>query len=231
MRSGLPRLRELTGAPASAPRAAPPTVESAVPEERRVEPAAPEPPAPVLVPVRAGAPPAAQAAPAPPETPRRREPDRVPPPIRAPALRAPIPLAQTPAAAPEPPEEEDDGRGILLPEIFDRVPGEPAGDYRIVRGAPIAATSPRAEPQASLRARTGVPETVLVAAAAEPPPMPRRREIPMPSAYADRVPPPGSAPRGLPIRLIGIAGFLLGIAFSMTLMLSREYEQPPMLAP
>jgi hypothetical protein len=40
-------------------------------------------------------------------------------------------------------ESEEDGAGILLPEIFDRVPGEPAGEYRIVRGTPVRATPAR----------------------------------------------------------------------------------------
>ena len=113
-------------------------------------------------------------------------------------------------------------RGILLPEIFDRVPGEPAGGYRIVRGAPIAPTPPRAEPPASLRARTSVPERCSSRLPSAPM---RRRGDSMPSAYADRVPPP-RAHRAAPVRLIGIAGFLLGIAFSMTWMLSSD-RQPP----
>jgi hypothetical protein len=52
-----------------------------------------------------------------------------------------------------------------------------------------------------------------------------RKPVPMPSAYADRVPPP-APPARLPIRLIGIAGFALGVGLSVTFMMK---DAPPSL--
>jgi eukaryotic-like serine/threonine-protein kinase len=47
----------------------------------------------------------------------------------------------------------------------------------------------------------------------------------MPSEYADRGPKPTAPPR-LPIQLIGIAGFLLGMAASLVWMIGREPLAP-----
>jgi type II secretory pathway predicted ATPase ExeA len=171
-------------------------------------------------------------APAPPPEP----PPVATPPARAVAPAQPVaPPAATPAApASAPiPDKDNDGRGILLPEIFDRVAGEPAGAYRIVRGTPLAATPPSTTVPASLRDRVGAPETVLVWPAQTP-----ARPVPEPIARARReaaiatAPTPSRAPvTQVPIRLVGLAGFLLGVLMSMTWMLSREQQPPVVFGP
>jgi hypothetical protein len=181
-----------------------------------VQPAAPEPPVVATARRRAESPPS--------EPPQRPEPARLPP-SRPTAPRVPIAPAPRPAPKTEP--EVDDGRGILLPEVFNREPGEPAGEYRIVRGSAVAPTPPRAAAPVTPRRPIGARESVLISPASETPPR-RMRDIPMPSAYADRVSRPSRQP-GLPIRAIGVAGFVLGVALSMTWILGRESESPRVL--
>jgi hypothetical protein len=132
-----------------------------------------------------------------------------------------------PRPAPKTEPAVDDGRGVLLPEVFHREPGEPAGEYRIVRGLPVAPPPVRAAGPATARRPLGTRETVLVVSQSETPGLPvrRRRDIPMPSTYADRVP-RASRPSGVPIRAIGVAGFVLGVALSMTWILGRESDPP-----
>jgi general secretion pathway protein A len=190
-RGSLPRLRELTQATHVAPAA---TAVAAPP------PVPPEPVEDATLPARVD-PPAA---------------------VRAPVPRIPSPPPPAAAAAPTPSEEsEEDGRGILLPEIFDRVPGEPAGEYRIVRGTPVRATPARS------------PETVLVSTPARPAPQPApaaivrvRRELPTLEA-----PPRAPEPVRLPIRLVGVVGFLLGVAMSVIFMIGREPAPAPVYGP
>jgi type II secretory pathway predicted ATPase ExeA len=243
-RSSLPRLRELSEPPAPAAKAAP----TRAPSPRSVDPAILEAARMRAVPPPPSPPPERRAASAP--TAAVPPPPAASPPERPPLPRTPIPV---PIARPQPVpppqgDEADDGRGILLPEIFDRVPGEPAGEYRFVRGTPHAAapgtTVSRGPEPASAHHRTGIPESVLIAAApavaptkiaAAPPaaqaPARRRGEVPMPSAYADRVPKPGTPPAsGLPIRLIGVTGFALGVGISLVFMLGRN-PQPLRLVP
>jgi type II secretory pathway predicted ATPase ExeA len=227
-RSELPRLRQLTARAAAAPPASQEDTGVRVgresPQVSRSEPKASEE-------HQAGAsrhsqPPTASvpAAPLPAAAAPRPEPVRLPP-SRPTAPRVPIASAPQPAPNPEPPV--DDGRGILLPEVFRREPGEPAGEYRIVRGSAVAPTPPHGAVPATPRRPLGARESVLVTSPPETPAR-RSREIPMPSAYADRVP-RARRPTGLPIRAIGVAGFVLGIAVSMTWILGREPDPPRVL--
>jgi hypothetical protein len=187
-----------------------------VPPVAPVLPAAPELPVAAAARRRAESPPS--------EPPRRPEPARLPP--RRPTAPR-VPIAPTPRPAPRTEPEVDDDRGILLPEVFNREPGEPAGEYRIVRGSAVAPTPPHGAVPATPRRPLGARESVLVTSPPETPAR-RSREIPMPSAYADRVP-RARRPTGLPIRAIGVAGFVLGIAVSMTWILGREPEPPRVL--
>jgi type II secretory pathway predicted ATPase ExeA len=139
----------------------------------------------------------------------------VPPPAPAPVAPAPPSAAPAPKAG-----ERDDGRGILLPEIFDRVPGEPAGAYRIVRGTPVAAPPP--------------PSTVLVTPAAHTasllapePTVSARREAPTPMVPTR----PREPVAQLPIRLVGVAGFVLGVLMSVMWMLGRDEPAPIVYGP
>jgi type II secretory pathway predicted ATPase ExeA len=170
MRSSLPRLRELTEPSAPEPKAAPArapaarSIEPAIlelararavpppptpPSERRSERRAESVPVAEAPPVAAPAPVAAKPVPAP----------APPPPVRPPppGVPIPIPIARPPAPPPAHEDPVDDGRGILLPEIFDRVPGEPAGEYRFVRGSP--------QPHASVP-QPGKRDSVLIASTA-----------------------------------------------------------------
>jgi len=216
IRGSLPRLATIAARRAPALRVAPPP--------------APAPPANPIdpEPVRAAAPPPPEVA-----TPPVRvvEPPRAPVP-RVPPVPPPAPVAP-PAAASAPATEDDDedDRGILLPEIFDRTPGEPAGAYRIVRGTPVAAPASGHTIPASLRSRTSAPETVLVSP-------PAAMRVPEAVAHARReaqqLPPPPREPEPpsqLPIRLVGVAGFLLGVLISVTWMLGREQMPPSVFAP
>jgi hypothetical protein len=129
----------------------------------------------------------------------------------------PISVAPPPAPKPPPPELDDD-RGALIPEGFDPAPGEPSGEYRAVRGAPQTSPSQRLT-QPPVGRRSSAPETVLVTRVS-PAAAPARKPVPMPSAYADRVPPRGSLPL-LSIRVIGVAGFALGVALAAAFMIAR----------
>jgi type II secretory pathway predicted ATPase ExeA len=240
-RSELPRLREIAAARGVAASAARPVAAVALelPLEKDAPLQMPVPPAVVA--------PAAPALPAPPAvtavpigsaaTERTGLPAPAPPAARPPARhesgRRPAPRLPRPAApASASPERPGDDRGILLPEIFDREPGEPAGEYRIVRGTPV--TENRGVAPATPRRQSGVvPSSVHVVIDDEPGPRPapaRHREIPMPSAYADRVPRP-SRPPGPPIRAIGVAGFVLGVAGAMAWILGSESSPPRALPP
>jgi type II secretory pathway predicted ATPase ExeA len=242
-RSDLPRLRQVAAGvvakPAAAPRATPATPEIAPPPKppeiaRALERAERAPTAPVPRRIEAPAPPApvpqrseAPAPPAPAPTPERRVSRPAAAPVVPERRRAPqrppmVPRSPRPGPAPD----SEDDRGILLPEIFGRDAGEPSGEYRIVRGTAVPSTPPRGAAPATPR-RPGVPESVLVARAPEPT-AERRREIPMPSAYADRVPRPGRQ-SAIPIRAIGVAGFALGVAISMTWIVGSEPDVPRMV--
>ena len=237
-RAALPRLRELTGAGPTAPLSVRVVAEMPAPSP---EPATPPPERTVIETTRLRAvPPPPPIAPAEPlreansEAPREPDPKPSPTPMRIPPLRPSAPRVPIAPASPPPPRPDsaaDDGRGVLLPGIFDRVPGEPAGEYRIVRGAPQPTrTSERAStPLASAESPRAVPESVLVAAASETPGL--RREVPMPSEYADRVPARGSPPWPVSIRLVGLGGFMLGVGISVAWMMIRAPEQPHLLVP
>ncbi len=217
-RGSLPRLRERSGVAAPAAPVRPAAIRTP-----SVDPA-----------VRAAAPPLARV----PEPASKRAPSS-PPPRCVPAPVSPAPPSRRRA---EPPAA-DDGRGILLPEIFDRVPGEPAGEYRIVRGTALTAP-PRAAEPASVRAPARIPETLLVtpasparpapqsapSAVVSPPNLRRRRDAPLPSPHSIEKPPARTGVR-LPIRVIGIAGFALGVVLSMTWMIGREPEEPRVIVP
>jgi type II secretory pathway predicted ATPase ExeA len=240
-RSELPRLREIAArrVAVSAAPAAPLATEATPPAPPlEIEAPAPTPP-PARVVIRPATPasppesaaPIAAAADEPAELPAPAPPAPRPParhePGRRPAPRLPRPAAPTPIRK----SSADDDRGILLPEIFDREPGEPAGEYRIVRGEPVRETPSRGvAPATPRRPLPGVvPSSVEVVRDPEPAPA-RHREIPMPSAYADRVPRP-SRPPGPPIRAIGVAGFVLGVAVSMAWILASETNKSRPLPP
>ena len=221
-RTSLPRLRQLARLPRarrSPPRARARRTAGARPRRRARRPPPPTARAAALraLPSRA----AADAAP-------RRGPAACsarPPPARS-ADRARAAAGAEDADA----GEDDDGRGILLPEIFDRVPGEPAGEYRIVRGTPLASTPPRGAAPATPRRTPARARRVLVAppggTSRRAPPRAGRSRCRRRTRIACRA---RAGRRGLPIRLIGVAGFVLGVALSMTWMLGREPDPPRVL--
>jgi len=208
-RDALPRLREITGAASPPPVPIRPplhaTAVSTPAQSHREPPAQVLPPAPAPVPL---APPAQALPPAPPPAPRE--------PAQA-VVRAQRGEAERRS------DELDDGRGILLPEIFDRIAGEPSGEYRLVRGRFVdtatggAIESGAGAPSAQRGVAAPKSESVLVARPPEPPAR-QRKELPTPSEYARRqeaLEPPPTVGARLPIRIIGIAGFALGVALAL----------------
>jgi hypothetical protein len=134
-------------------------------------------------------------------------------PARPPAPAPPPPPAPS-AAEPSEPERDED-RGILLPGIFDRVPGEPAGEYRLVR-EPLVPSSGRPFYR-HVGHEPGARETVLVAPLREET-VRVRTDVPLAT-----VPPHREKERAqqqqqpaLPIRLIGVAGFMIGVGLATT---------------
>jgi len=218
-RSDLPRLRELTaGAEWEAETAAPAAPDRAVSSP----PEALQPPAPANAidptPV------------APPPEPESTRPSPARP--AAPSLSivrsaAPPPAIEVPPSPIADPNI-DDGRGVLLPEFFERRPGEPAGEYRIVRGTALRPLPPHESATRGERPSVGVRET-LAAAGAEPAVLPRQATQTR-SPTETRRP---QATRGIrvPNQVIGVVGFLLGIAAAMTWMTGRGPSDPPTPVP
>jgi type II secretory pathway predicted ATPase ExeA len=232
-RTPLPRLRPVPPPAAPAPKPAiAPEPERAPEPAIAAAPPAPAPPAPAPAPPKpesVEAPlPGSVAQPVPPSTrpvlsrlaPRTPiAPPRVAPP---PAARAPEP----PPALPDPDEDDPaEDRGILLPGIFDRVPGEPAGEYRMVRGEPLVPSSGRPFYRHIGNDPPHARQSVLVA---PPPEFGRRRsDVPLATLPAHPVEPaPIPEPR-LPIRLIGVAGFMIGVGLATTYwVLTRVPDVP-----
>ncbi len=212
-RTTLPRLRRI--AERALPAAPEPPAAAPVPEP---EPAPPSTLVRAVPPLVHAVPPPAPAKPAPPAA----EPIAVPEPVRAAA--APVrPAPKTPL-----PPDDDEDRGILLPE-FHRPPIKPEEER-----AAHKATSRGIAPE-SMRRRGPGPETVLVAtpgvpAAPAASAAQRRSDVPRPSMYSGLPPKPEETPR-LPIRLIGVTGFALGVAISMMWMMGRQRPEPYLLAP